>query len=116
VVKLTGTGVETVVDGLHRPHGIVVHAGLLYIVDAGAQQLIEFDRERHVRRTIGADLPVGAPPGVTPKPLRGAPPFTGPLGPFAGIAADAQGTLYVSADGEGSVIAFRRDAQRLRAS
>ena len=38
-----------------------------------------------------AGLPVGAPPGVTPKPLKGAPPFSGPQGPFAGIAAGPDG-------------------------
>ena len=32
------------------------------------------------------------------------PPLTGPQGPFAGITAGADGTLYVSADGDGSVL------------
>jgi hypothetical protein len=36
------------------------------------------------------------------------PPFSGPQGPFAGITAGADGTLYVSADGDGSVLALRR--------
>jgi hypothetical protein len=53
-------------------------------------------------------LPVGAPPGVTPKPLKGLEPFSGPQGPFAGIAAGPDGTLYVSADADGSVVALRR--------
>jgi hypothetical protein len=44
-----------------------------------------------------------------PKPLLGMPPFSGPQGPFAGIAAGPDGTLYVSADGEGSVMALKRD-------
>lgn len=108
VVKVTGTGVETVLDGLQRPQGMLVRAGLLYIVDAGAKALVEFDLKSRARRTIASDLPVGAPPGVTPKPLRGLPPFSGPQGPFAGIAAAPDGTLYVSADAEGSVLAFRK--------
>jgi hypothetical protein len=29
------------------------------------------------------------------------------MGPFAGIADGSDGTLYVSADGEGSIIALR---------
>jgi hypothetical protein len=37
------------------------------------------------------------------------PPFSGPQGPFAGIAGGADGTLYVSADAEGSVLALRRE-------
>ena len=109
VVALTGSGVEAVVDGLQRPQGILVRDGQLYIVDAGAKALIAFDLESKARQTIAADLPIGAPPGVTPKPLRGMPPFSGPQGPFAGVTAGPDGTLYISADGEGSVLAFRRD-------
>lgn len=113
VVRLTRSGVETVVDGLQRPQGILVRDGQLYIVDAGAKALVAFDLKSKQRRTLAADLPVGAPPGVIPKPLRGLPPFSGPQGPFAGIAAGADGTLYLSADGDGSVLALRRqDAQR----
>jgi hypothetical protein len=29
------------------------------------------------------------------------------MGPFAGITAGADGTLYIAADGEGSVLALR---------
>ena len=50
----------------------------------------------------------GPPPGVEPKPLKGMPPFSGPQGPFAGITIGPDGTLYVSADGDGSVLALRR--------
>jgi glucose/arabinose dehydrogenase len=107
VVELTRTGVATVLDGLQRPQGILVREGQLYVVDAGAKELIAFDRKSKARRTIAAGLPVGAPPGVVPKPLRGLPPFSGPQGPFAGIAAGPDGALYVSADGEGSVLALR---------
>jgi hypothetical protein len=85
-----------------------VHDGVLYIVDAGAKELIAFDMNAEVRQTIASGLPVGPPPGVVPKPLKGLPPFSGPQGPFAGIAAAADGTLYVSADGDGSVLAVRR--------
>jgi hypothetical protein len=31
------------------------------------------------------------------------------MGPFAGIAAGSDGTLYVSGDAEGSVLAIRRE-------
>ncbi|OMC51224.1 gluconolaconase [Mycobacterium sp. IS-2888] len=105
VVKLDGTG--TLVDGLRRPQGILVRDGHVYVVDAGAKELIAFDPATGTRRTIASDLPVGAPPGVSPKPLLGLPPFSGPQGPFAGIAAGPDGTLYVSADAEGSVLALR---------
>jgi sugar lactone lactonase YvrE len=108
VVKVNGSRVETIVADLQRPQGILVRDGVLYIVDAGAKKLIAVDLNTHVRQTIVSGLPVGPPPGVAPKPLRGMPPFSGPQGPFAGIAAAADGTLYISADGDGSILALRR--------
>jgi sugar lactone lactonase YvrE len=107
VVRLAGARAETVLDGLQRPQGILVHEGRLHAVDAGARALVALDLESGVRRTLATDLPVGAPPGVIPRPLRGLPPFSGPQGPFAGIAAGPDGTLYLSADAEGSVLALR---------
>jgi sugar lactone lactonase YvrE len=107
VVKVNGSGIDTVVADLHRPQGISVRNGVLYIVDAGAKELIGFDLNTSVRQTLASGLPVGPPPGVAPKALKGMPPFSGPQGPFAGIAAAADGTLYVSADGDGSVLALR---------
>jgi sugar lactone lactonase YvrE len=106
VVKVTESGVETLVDGLRRPQGIVIQNKQLYIVDAGAKALIAFGLNSKTRRIIASGLPVGAPPGVVAKPLRGMPPFSGPQGLFAGIAAGPDGALYLSADGDGSVIAF----------
>ncbi|MGC2654437.1 MAG: SMP-30/gluconolactonase/LRE family protein [Mycobacterium sp.] len=112
VIKVNGPGAtkgtETVLDGLLRPQGLLVRDRQLYVVDAGAKALIAFDLDRQVRSTIAAELPVGAPPGVVPKPLRGMPPFSGPQGPFAGITAGSDGTLYLSADADGSVLALRR--------
>ncbi|GLD36595.1 hypothetical protein Mkiyose1595_28150 [Mycobacterium kiyosense] len=82
----------------------------LYVVDTGAKEIVAFDLDSGVRTTIAGDLPLGAPPGISPKPLRGMPPFSGPQGPFAGIAAGSDGTLYVSADGDGSLLALRRES------
>lgn len=107
IVKMTGSGSDVVVDGLQAPQGIVVVNRQLYIVDAGAKEVVSFDLTSKARTTIGSGLPVGSPPGVEPKPLKGMPPFSGPQGPFAGIAAGPDGSLYVSADGDGSVIALR---------
>ncbi|MEU5880596.1 SMP-30/gluconolactonase/LRE family protein [Spirillospora sp. NPDC047279] len=108
VVSITGSGVDTVVDGLETPQGIAVRGGALVIVDAGAKTLIEVDLDSKARTTIARDLPVGAPLGAPPKPLRGLMPFTGPQGLYAGIAVGPDGTLYVSADAEGGVLAFRK--------
>jgi sugar lactone lactonase YvrE len=107
VVRLAGS-TETVVDGLQRPQGILVTEGQLYVVDAGAKEVVVVDMSSGDRRTIASGLPVGPPPGVEPKPLKGMPPFSGPQGPFAGITIGPDGTLYVSADGDGSVLTLRR--------
>ncbi len=107
-VIAVGDTTEIVVDGLSRPQGIAVVDGVLYIVDAGAKEVLAVNLKTNARTTIASDLPVGPPPGVEPKPLKGMPPFSGPQGPFAGITVGRDGTLYVSADGEGSVLALRR--------
>ena len=107
VVRLAGS-TETVVEGLQRPQGIHVSDGQLYIVDAGAKEVIAVDLTSGERSTLASGLPVGPPPGVEPKPLKGMPPFSGPQGPFAGITSGPDGSLYVSADGDGSVLALRR--------
>ena len=108
VVTLDGVTPQPVVDELGCPHGILVLDGVLYVIDVDAKALIAVDLATGQRHTIASGLPVGAPPGVTPKPLLGMPPFSGPQGPFTGIAAGPDGTIYVSADAEGSVLAIRR--------
>ncbi len=107
VVKLARGQVDTVLDGLQQPQGILVRGDLLYVVDAGAKALIEYRITSGVRRTIAADLPVGAPAGVIPKFLDRIGDMSGPMGPFAGITAGADGTLYLSADADGSILALR---------
>lgn len=107
VLRVTASGTETAIDGLATPQGILLRGNVLYLVDAGTKAVIAVDMATGSRHTLAAGLPIGAPPGVTPKPLRGMPPFSGPQGPFAGITAGPDGTLYISADGEGSVFALR---------
>ncbi|MET0900937.1 MAG: SMP-30/gluconolactonase/LRE family protein [Mycobacterium sp.] len=107
VLKIVGNQAYSVIDGLQRPQGLLVVDHQLYIVDAGAKSVVAVDLNTGAHRTIATDLPVGPPPGVIPKPLLGMPPFSGPQGPFAGITAGPDGTLFVAADGEGAVIALR---------
>ncbi|KLO31797.1 gluconolaconase [Mycolicibacter heraklionensis] len=106
VVRVSGSGIQTVVDGLVRPQGITLADRTLYVVDAGTRQVLAVDLDTRARQVIADGLPIGPPPGVTPKPLNGMPPFSGPQGPFAGIARGRDGTLFVSADGDGSVLAL----------
>ena len=56
---------------------------------------------------IVSALPVGAPSGVVIQPLGGVGDFCGPMHTFCGLAAGADGTLYLSGDAEGSVMALR---------
>lgn len=107
VVRVCAGRVETVVDGLVQPQGLIECDGKLFVVDAVTKELLEFDMSNAARRTLVSGLPVGAPAGITPKFLRGIPPLSGPMGPFAGLAVGADGTFYVSGDAEGSVIAVR---------
>ncbi|TPG34573.1 SMP-30/gluconolactonase/LRE family protein [Mycolicibacterium hodleri] len=108
VVRVTPSGAETLVDGLQCPQGLLAAEGRLFVVDAGEKAVISVDLANGSRTTVATGLAIGPPLGVEPKPLKGMPPFSGPQGPFAGIAAGPDGTLYVSADGEGSVLALRR--------
>lgn len=111
-VELEGSGrKETIVDGLESPQGLVVRAGKLYIVDGGAKAVLCHDLGGKGVQCLARGLPIGAPPGVVPQPLQGMPPFSGPQGPFAGIAAGQDGTLFVSCDGEGSVVALKPPTQ-----
>jgi sugar lactone lactonase YvrE len=107
VLKISAGRTETVLDDLTRPQGLVVRGSVLYVIDAEAKELIEYDLTRKTRRAIASGLPVGAPAGILPKSLGPIAGFCGPIGPFAGIAAGSDGTLYVSADAEGSILAVR---------
>ncbi len=107
VLKITAAATQTVVDGLQRPQGICVAGDRLFVVDAGAKSVLAVDPDGAATQTVASGLPIGAPPGVQPKPLRGMPPFSGPQGPFAGITRGDDGTLFLSADGDGSVLALR---------
>lgn len=108
VVKLVSGRAETLIDGLVKPQGLLVRGATLYVVDAGGKQLVEVGLAGRTRRVIASDLPVGAPAGVKPKFLGPIGNMSGPMGPFAGVTAGADGTLYVSGDADGSVLALRQ--------
>ena len=100
---------QQAVGGLKEPQGLLLDGDDLYIVDAGARELVCFSTKTRQRATVAANLPVGAPLGVIPHVLAGIPGLLpGPLTPFAGIAQSRDGTIYVAADAEGSILAFRR--------
>jgi sugar lactone lactonase YvrE len=107
VSKLSGGKREPLLDGLDEPQGLAVMADRLYVLDVGAKQLIQCDLSGGTRRVIAWNLPVGAPPGIIAKQLGGVGDMCGPMHSFSGLTAGADGTIYVAADGEGSVLAIR---------
>lgn len=108
VVKLAGGRKETVIDGLARPEGIAIAGGTLYVADPGAGDVVVSDLSGGGREVAASDLPIGGPGGAQPTQLGGVGDMCGPMNTFVGIAASPDGTVYLSADAEGSVLALRR--------
>lgn len=104
VVKITHTGTETLIDGLSEPQGLAVRDGALLILDVGARALVSVDLATGEANTLATALPVKAPPGVAPKILGGVGTMSGPMEPFAGVAVDGHGTIYIAGDAEGSIL------------
>jgi len=107
IVKLAGGKAEPVLEGLERPEGLALAGGRLVTVDTLAKQLIACDLAGAVRETLASGLPVGAPAGVNAKFLGPIGDMAGPMINFSDVTAGPDGTLYVSADAEGSVLALR---------
>lgn len=106
VLRVADGVAVTVLDGLGAPQGLAVLGDTLYVVETGPRVL------RSLSLTTGADgvaaenLAVGPPPdavGPTDPALftHGMP---GAPRPFAGLAAAPDGTLLLSANGEGTVV------------
>jgi hypothetical protein len=108
IVKVNG-GVTPVLEGLQKPQGLALSGGQLFILAAGSKELLAFSLTTKQRQTLATNLPVGAPAGVTPKPLLGVPDLIpGPLSPFAGVTVGSDGTIYIAGDGEGSVLTLKK--------
>ncbi|MGH7962802.1 MAG: SMP-30/gluconolactonase/LRE family protein [Candidatus Binatia bacterium] len=108
VVQVNG-GTTPVAEGLQTPQGLALVGDQLFILDVGRKELLALSLTTKQCQTVASNLPVGAQPGVTPKPLMGiAGLIPGPLSPFAGLAVGNDGTIYIAGDGEGSVLALRQ--------
>ena len=78
-----------VADGLKLPEGLAeTPNGRFVVAEAAARQLIEIDPATGARRVVAADLPIGfeAGPGLPPSYVA------------TGVAIDARGNIYFSAD------------------
>ncbi|MCB2079938.1 MAG: SMP-30/gluconolactonase/LRE family protein [Novosphingobium sp.] len=107
VVKLAGGKAETVIDGLGKPEGLAISGGKLLVIDTKAKELVSQELSSGKREAIAGSLPVGFPAGVDFKPLGGVGDMCGPMTGFTGLAASDDGTVYVSGNLEGSVLAVR---------
>ncbi len=108
VVQVNG-GATTVLDGLQKPQGLALSGSQLFVLDVGSKEVIAFSLSTKQRQTLATNLPVGAPPGITPKPLMGVPDLLpGPLSSFAGLTVGGNGAIYMAGDGEGSVLRLRK--------
>ncbi|MEO6092272.1 MAG: gluconolaconase [Novosphingobium sp.] len=107
IVKLVGGKSTTVLDGLSWPEGIAIRGDRLYAADTGAKSLVEIDLTTGAQRALASNLPIGTPHGVPALRPSGVGDMCGPMNSFTGVAAGADGALYVSGDAEGSVLALR---------
>ncbi len=109
VSQLESGAATAVIEGLKEPQGLAIDGDNLYVVDAGAHELIAYSLKSKKRETVASNLPVGAAPGVVPKLLMGIPGLLpGPLSPFAGVTVGSDGRIYIAADGDGGILALTR--------
>jgi sugar lactone lactonase YvrE len=88
-VNLADGGKTEVASGLALPEGLALTPwGSFIVAEAAAGRLIEIDLATGARRTVAENLPIGMPAGP------GMPP------PYVatGVAVDARGNVYVSAN------------------
>ncbi|KAA5826057.1 SMP-30/gluconolactonase/LRE family protein [Saccharopolyspora hirsuta] len=109
VALIGGGGIAVVAEGLDAPQGIAALGEELFVVETGRRRLLAIDPATGEQRVEAQDLAVGLPPGTArPQPELFNCGLPGVPVPFAGVAAGADGSLYVSANGEGSVLRLRR--------
>ncbi|MGW1785350.1 SMP-30/gluconolactonase/LRE family protein [Streptomyces sp. NPDC002143] len=104
VLRLDDGGAMTVVDGLGSPQGLVVCGAELFVVEVEHRRLWAVSLTTGESRIEAENLAVGLPPGVVPSRPATAQGPTGPPRQFAGLAVDPDGSLFVSANGEGTVL------------
>lgn len=88
-VNLADHSRSVVASGLALPKGVAQTPwGTFVVLEAAARRLTEIDPANGEKRTVAGNLPVGLPPA----------PGLPPTNITTGVAVDAQGNVYVSAD------------------
>lgn len=95
-----------VAEGLGAPQGLAVLGAELFTVDTEHRRLLAISLSTGETRVDAEDLAVGLPPGTGPteQPALFAHGMPGSPGQFAGLAVTPEGSLLLSANGEGSVL------------
>ncbi|AOS64484.1 gluconolactonase [Actinoalloteichus hymeniacidonis] len=107
VVRIDDGEVVIIAEGLGAPQGLAVRGDEVFVVETEHGRILAIDLIEGGQRIEAEDLPVCPPPtasagetAVLSHGMPGLPPR------FAGLAVDREGTLYLSANGEGSVLRF----------
>lgn len=106
VLRIDGGEPFTLADGLAAPQGLAVLGDEVFTVETGARRLCALSLTTGARRIDAEDLAVGTPPDATPRerPALFSHGMPGVPLPFAGLTAAPDGTLLLSANGEGTVV------------
>ncbi|MFC4504208.1 MULTISPECIES: hypothetical protein [Streptomyces] len=106
VLRIEEGSAVAVAEGLGAPQGLTVLGGELFTVETAHRRLLAVSLTTGECRTDAEDLPVGPPPGSTPRadPALFAGGMPGAPARFAGLATTPDGSLLLSADGEGTVL------------
>lgn len=105
ISRIEDGGLTLLAEGLDAPQGLTVSGDELFVVESGQRRLLRVDPATGECAVEAEQLPVGLPPGITrvhPEPSEDGLPDV-PV-PFSGLATAADGSLYLSANGEGSVL------------
>ncbi|WP_255306304.1 hypothetical protein [Streptomyces sp. Wb2n-11] len=106
VLRIDDGHTVTVADGLDAPQGLTVRGDEVFAVETGSRRLRAVSLTTGEHRIDAEDLPVGPPPGTGPRtqPALFTHGMPGVPRPFAGLTAAPDGSLLLSANGEGTVL------------
>ena len=102
VLRLDAEGAYPLADGLEGPQGLTVLGERVFTVEAEARRLLGISLETGERRVESEELALGTAPAEQPALFAHGMPGIPRL--FAGLTAAPDGSLLLSANGEGTVV------------
>ena len=109
IYAVSAHGKQLLSDEFSQPEGLAWSNGSLYLVDVIQRTVHALDPTTGRQHRIAEGLPVGGPPGEARRQVGAVGALSGPMTCFSGMAAAADGTLYVAGDADGSVLALTPD-------